>query len=103
MKSPGGLLFLMVVLTGWVFGQEALRLRPRYTLRTGDVLELQDRYTPELNQTVTVLPVGYINLNLIGSVKVSDLTMEDTHDLIVQTAKTRLNDPDIYVMLSELM
>ena len=50
-------------------------------------MELQYRYTPELNQTVTVLPDGYLNLNLIGNVKVSNLTVEQAHDLIVQKAK----------------
>ena len=44
------------------------------------MVELQYRYTPELNQTVTVLPDGYVNLNLVGSLKVSGLTMEQTHD-----------------------
>ncbi len=64
-------------------------------------MELQYRYTPELNQTVTVLPDGYVNLNLIGDVKVSDLTVEQAHDLIVQKAQARLNDPDLNLILKE--
>src|SRR5258707_5461841 len=78
-----------------------LHHRSRYTLRSGDVLELQYRYTPELNQTVTVLPDGYVNLNMIGNLKVSDLTMEQTHDLIVQKARARLNDPDLNLILRD--
>jgi polysaccharide export outer membrane protein len=100
MKTASRLSFLIVVLASCALAQE-LRQRPRYTLRSGDVLELQYRYTPELNQTVTVLPDGYVNLNLVGNVKVSDLTMEQTHDLIVQKAQARLNDPDLNLILRE--
>ena len=74
---------------------EKLHHRPRYTLRAGDVLELQYRYTPEFNQTVTVLPDGYVNLNVVGDVRVADLTVDQAHDLIVQKAQARLNDPEL--------
>ena len=50
--------------------------RPRYKLRVGDVLDVEYVYTPELNQTVTVSPDGYINLNLVGDVKVIDLSLD---------------------------
>ncbi|HEX4486943.1 MAG TPA: polysaccharide biosynthesis/export family protein [Terriglobales bacterium] len=80
---------------------QELRQRPRYTLRSGDVIELQYRYTPELNQTVTVLPDGFVNLNQIGDVKLSDLTVSQAHDLIVKKAEVRLNDPDINLILRE--
>ena len=62
---------------------------------------LQYRYTPELNQTVTVLPDGFVNLNLVGNVKVSDLTVDQAHDVIVQKAKARLNDPELNLILRE--
>ena len=81
--------------------QPQLRHRPRYTLRAGDVLELQYRYTPEFNQTVTVLPDGYINLNLVGDVRVSDLTVAQAHDLIVEKASARLNDPELNLILRQ--
>ncbi len=78
-----------------------LQHRPRYTLRAGDVLELQYRYTPEFNQTVTVLPDGYLNVNLIGDVKVSDLTVAQAHDAIVEKLQTRLNEPELNIVLKE--
>jgi polysaccharide biosynthesis/export protein len=93
-------LSLILLAGSSIWGQE-LRQRPQYTLRPGDIVELQYRYTPELNETVTVLPDGYVNLNLIGNVKVTDLTMEQAHDLIVQKAGTRLNDPDLNLILRE--
>lgn len=94
------ILLLTVLLASFAFSQQ-LRTRPQYTLRTGDVVELQYRYTPELNQVVTVLPDGDVNLNLVGSLKVSGLTMEQTHDLIVEKAKIRLNDPELNLILKE--
>jgi polysaccharide biosynthesis/export protein len=100
MKTASRLLLTIMLISSCAFPQQ-LRQRPRYTLRSGDVLELQYRYTPELNQTVTVLPDGYVNLNMIGNLKVSDLTMEQTHDLIVQKAQARLNDPDLNLILRD--
>jgi polysaccharide export outer membrane protein len=94
-------LFLMLILTGLTASAQQLRHRPRYTLHVGDQLILQYRYTPELNQTVTVLPDGYVNLNLVGDVRVGDLTMTQAHDLIVEKAKTRLNEPDLNLILKE--
>jgi polysaccharide export outer membrane protein len=100
MKTANWLALPVILLATWTSAQE-LRARPKYTLRPGDVVELQYRYTPELNQTVTVLPDGDVNLNLIGNVKVSDLTVEQTHDLIVEKARARLNDPDLNLTLKE--
>ena len=62
---------------------------------------LQYRYTPELNQTVTVLPDGYANLNIIGDIKLADLTVTQAHDLIVEKAKAHLNDPEINIILKD--
>jgi polysaccharide export outer membrane protein len=101
MRAAKRLLILIVLLAPWAAGQEALRLRPKYTLRPGDVLELQYRYTPALNQTVTVLPDGDVNLNLVGDVKVSELTVEQAHDRIVEKAGVRLNDPELNLILKE--
>jgi polysaccharide export outer membrane protein len=100
MKTASRFMFLMALISSCAQAQQ-LRQRPRYTLRPGDVVELQYRYTPEINQTVTVLPDGDVNLNLIGNLKVSGLTVEQTHDLIVQRAQARLNDPDLNLILRE--
>ena len=101
MQSASRLFILAMVVGNWAAGQETLRLRPRYTLRPGDVLELQYRYTPALNQTVTVLPDGDVNLNLVGDVKVRELTVAQAHDLIAEKAKSRLNDPELNLILKE--
>jgi polysaccharide biosynthesis/export protein len=94
-------MFLALASVTSVRANQELRHRPRYTLRAGDVLELQYRYTPEFNQTVTVLPDGYVNLNLVGDVRVSDLTVTQAHDLILQKVQARLNDPELNLILRQ--
>src|ERR1700722_16790608 len=94
-------LILMLAAITCVHADEKLHHRERYTLRSGDVLELQYRFTPEQNQTVTVLPDGYVNLNLVGDVRVGDLTLKQAHDLIVEKVRGRLNDPELNLILKE--
>jgi len=43
----------------------------RYVLHSGDVLDIQYRYTPEFNQTVSVQPDGYISLEIGVDLKVA--------------------------------
>ena len=73
----------------------------RYRLQPGDVLEVQFRYSPEFNQTVTVQPDGYITLEIGGDVKVAGSTVEQTKQAILRQAATRLQDPVATVLLKE--
>jgi len=100
MKIVAGSLFFLFIAAGVIMAQE-LHQRPQYRLQPGDTVELQYHYTPELNQTAIVLPDGNVNLNLVGNVKIGDLTMQQAHDLIVQKASERLNDPDLNLILRD--
>src|SRR3984893_8938653 len=73
----------------------------RYRLQPGDVLEVQYRYSPEFNQTVTVQPDGYISLEIGGDLKVAGLTVEQTRAAILKKASTRLQDPVASIILKE--
>jgi len=73
----------------------------RYRLQPGDVIEVQFRYTPEFNQTVTVQPDGYIALEIGGDLKVAGLTVEETKQAILVQANKRLQDPVATVVLKE--
>jgi polysaccharide biosynthesis/export protein len=92
---------LFLILATSLQADDKLHHRPRYTLRAGDVLDVDYRYTPELNQTVKVLPDGYVNLNVVGDVRVSGLTVQEAHDLIVRKAQDQLNDPELNLILKE--
>ena len=73
----------------------------RYRLQPGDVLEVQFRYSPEFNQTVTVQPDGYISLEISGDIKVAGMTVEQTRNAILSRAAKRLRDPMASVILKE--
>lgn len=73
----------------------------RYRLQPGDVLEVQFRYSPEFNQTVTVQPDGYISLEIGGDLKVAGFTIEQTRQAILRVARARLQDPVATILLKE--
>ena len=73
----------------------------RYRLQPGDVLEIQYRYSPEFNQTVTVQPDGYVSLEIGGDVKVAGMTVEQTRQAILKSAGARLRDPVATIVLKE--
>ncbi len=73
----------------------------RYRLQPGDVFEVQFRYSPEFNQTVTVQPDGYVSLEVGGDLKVAGLTIEQARLAILKKAGARLQDPVATLVLKE--
>jgi polysaccharide export outer membrane protein len=73
----------------------------RYRLQPGDVLDVQFRYSPEFNQTITVQPDGYVSLEISGDLKVAGLTVEQARQAILKRASERLQDPVATVILKE--
>src|SRR5947209_6997646 len=73
----------------------------RYRLQPGDVLEIQYRYSPEFNQTVTVQPDGYVTLEVGGDLKIAGMTVDQTRQAILKKAAARLQDPIATVILKE--
>jgi polysaccharide export outer membrane protein len=73
----------------------------RYRLQPGDVIEVQYRYSPEFNQTVTVQPDGYVSMEIGGDLKVAGMTVEQAREAILKKARTRLQDPVASIVLKE--
>jgi polysaccharide biosynthesis/export protein len=73
----------------------------RYRLQPGDVFEVQFRYSPEFNQTVTIQPDGYVSLEIGGDLKVAGLTIEQARAAILKRAAVRLQDPIANIVLKE--
>ena len=73
----------------------------RYRLQPGDMLEVQYRYSPEFNQSVTIQPDGYVSLAIGGDVKVAGLNVEQARQLILRKAGERLREPEAIVILKE--
>lgn len=80
-----------------------LQPRERYRLHPGDVLVLNYRFTPDFNQSVALQPDGYVNLSIVGSVRLADLTLDEAHDLIVSKASDKLNAPELNLVLKEFV
>lgn len=104
------LLLLILLITVTPVAVRAQDMRPprlstvtqdRYRLQPGDVLEVQYRYSPEFNQTVTVQPDGYITLEIGGDLKVAGFTIEETRQAILRQASKRLQDPVATIVLKE--
>ena len=73
----------------------------RYTLRPGDVITVDYRYTTKYNATASIEPDGFVSLPMLGTVKVAGLTLPQTHDALLAKASDRLNEPELNVGLKE--
>jgi polysaccharide export outer membrane protein len=89
----------LVMLPAAARPDEQLHNRPVYTFHTGDVFALNYRYTPEFNQTVTVQPDGSVNLNVVGQLNVTGLSVNQLHQRIIDLASARLNHPELTITL----
>jgi polysaccharide biosynthesis/export protein len=74
---------------------------PRYIIQRSDVLLLTFPLTPEFNQTVTVQPDGYVNLQNAGSVHVQGLTVPEMIDTLQTAYAHVLHKPIINVDLED--
>lgn len=103
-RNPLIVLLLLCFSAITAFSQKPVLTTPneeRYALHAGDVLDIQYRYTPEFNQTVIVQPDGYISLTMGGDLKVGGRTLQQTRTLILAKARTRLESPELNVVLKE--
>jgi polysaccharide export outer membrane protein len=74
---------------------------PRYKVMRDDVLNVSFPISPELNQTVTIQPDGYITLLNAGSVYVQGMTVPEVTDTITKAYAKILHDPIINVDLKD--
>lgn len=80
---------------------ELHRRNPRYQLCKDDVLQMNFTLTPELNQTVTVQPDGYITLLGVGDLHVEGQTVPDVTQLIRAAYAKTLHNPILTVRLMD--
>ncbi len=75
--------------------------RPLYRLRKSDVLEIAFPLVPELNQTVTVQPDGFIGLREVGQVFVEGKKLPEVEDAVKAAYGAMLQDPEVTVVLKD--
>jgi polysaccharide biosynthesis/export protein len=74
---------------------------PRYQVQRDDVLNISFPLSPELNQSVTIQPDGYINLQNVGSIYVQGMTVPEVVVALKKTYAQTLHDPIIDVDLKD--
>src|ERR1700691_4778275 len=74
---------------------------PRYKVMRDDVLNISFPISPELNQTVTVQPDGYITLVNVGSLFIQGMTVPQGTEAITKAYANTLHDPIINVDLKD--
>jgi polysaccharide export outer membrane protein len=74
---------------------------PRYIIQRQDVLKLSFPLSPEMNQTVTVQPDGYISLQNAGGLHVQGLTVPELVGALKKAYAGVLHDPIINVDLED--
>ena len=74
---------------------------PRYQVMRDDVLNISFPISPELNQTVTVQPDGYITLVNVGSLFIQGMTVPQVTEAITKAYANTLHDPIINVDLKD--
>lgn len=74
---------------------------PRYHVQRDDVLNVSFPLSPELNQTVTIQPDGYVVLLNIGSLYVQGMTVPEVTDALTKAYSKTLNNPIINVDLKD--
>jgi polysaccharide export outer membrane protein len=74
---------------------------PRYKIQREDVLNVSFALSPELNQTATVQPDGYLTLQNGGTLYVQGMTVPEVVDAIKKTYANVLHNPIVDVDLKD--
>lgn len=75
---------------------------PPITLKPGDQIELKFYHAPELNDLVTVLPDGTVNLQLIGQVVAEGKTPVELREELIGLYAGQLRTPEVVVIPRKL-
>jgi polysaccharide biosynthesis/export protein len=73
----------------------------RYRITPGDVLEFTFPFAPELNQTVTVQPDGFVTLKEIDDTRVQGRTVAQVKEEVTAAYARFVREPEINVVLKE--
>ena len=75
--------------------------RPLYRLQKSDVVELQFTFSPELDETVSVQPDGFIPLKNARQVFAEGATISELEEVICRAYSGVLHEPEVTVSLRE--
>jgi len=75
--------------------------RPLYRLQKSDVMEVEFPFSPELDETVTVQPDGFISLRSAQPVYAEKLTVAGLEETIRHAYSGILHEPEVTILLRE--
>ena len=78
---------------------EEVMVEPQYRIRAGDELDIKFFYTPELNETASVRPDGFISLQLLDDVRVAGLTPAELDRQLTEAYAPFISKPNVSVMV----
>ena len=74
---------------------------PLYRLRKSDTVEIKFTFSPEFDQTATVLPDGCLSLKAVGDLFAEGLTVVELKALVREAYAPTLRDPEVSVILKD--
>ena len=101
--------FLLLVGAGHALAQSQsspvapIKASSTYRLQVGDTISVFYRLTPEYNQSLIILPDGYVDLRLLGHIHVDGLSAEQAQQAITAEAAKRLRDPEVSVSVTDFV
>jgi polysaccharide biosynthesis/export protein len=74
---------------------------PRYRLQKSDSFDVDFALSPELNQTVSVQPDGFVTLKEVGSIHVEGETVPELTQTLTDAYAKSMNDPVITIVVKD--
>ena len=80
-------------------GSAAIAVNTAYTIQPGDTLDIKFFFNPELNETVSVRPDGFISLQLVDEVNAAGLEPQQLKKKLTELYSRELLQPVITVIV----
>jgi polysaccharide export outer membrane protein len=74
---------------------------PLYRLRKSDIVEIKFTFSPEFDQTATVLPDGFLGLKTVDDLFAEGLTVAELKDSVRQAYAHILRDPEVSIIVKD--
>ncbi|HZQ19722.1 MAG TPA: polysaccharide biosynthesis/export family protein [Terriglobales bacterium] len=74
---------------------------PLYRLHRSDIVQVDFTFSPEFNQTLTVLPDGFVDLKAVGDIAAEGLSISELRDAVRDAYAAILRLPEVSVTLKE--
>jgi polysaccharide biosynthesis/export protein len=74
---------------------------PLYRLSKSDTMDVNFTFSPDFNQTLTVMPDGFVALKGAGTLFAAGLTIPEVQQAVANAYRTVLHEPEVTVTLKD--